>query len=674
MNKKLIIVFVCFCTSILSSQEIKFGKVTTAELEEKFHPVDTTATAAYLYKSRRTYYEYTTSKGFGVVTEVKQRIKIYNKQGFDYATLAINYYKPKKGNKERVSSIKGYSYNLVDGKIVKTKLSKNGIFDERLNKYRAVTKITMPNIKEGTVVEIKYLITSPYPYSIDDLQFQYNIPVKKLRYKVEIPEYFVFNLRFKGYLKINSTKTIEGGSINWTTRTRTQNRSLAGASISSSINNHKKEFIVNVYSFNEEDIPSLRDDEPYVNNIHNYRGGVEFELTSTKFPDSMLKFYTTSWKDVVKTIYKSPSFGNELEKSNYFKKDLSFVLASAKNDQEKLMIVLQFVKSKVKWNNFNSKYTDVGVKKAYKEGVGNSADINLMLTSMLRQSGLKAYPILISTRSHGMSFFPTRDGFNYIISGVKINNKLIYLDATEKYSAPNVLPLRVVNWKGRIIYNDEDSEWVDLTPSNYALDENYMSIAFDDEMEITGMMRTKYTNLNALNYRSKNNHIKEKVVIEALENKYDIEIDDFKISNERNILKPLVRTFKFNREGLVEEINGKMYISPLFFLTTKLNPFKLKERKFPVDYGVLLKDKNTINIKIPEGYKVESVPANIAIGISDNIGVFRYKVIATATKLMIVSQLQINEAIITPKYYQELKEFYNQMIKKQTEKIILIKK
>jgi hypothetical protein len=651
MRKEILTLLFCLVTLITYSQEYKFGKISKEALEEKVYAKDSVADAVYLYKSRRTYYSYNTSTGFNVITEVKKRVKIYNKKGFDYATFTINYYKPEDGEKERVSSIKGYTFNLVDGEIKKTKLSKKSIFDERLNKYRGETKITMPNIKEGSVIEIKYQITSPFSSSIDDLQFQYNIPVKKLLYKVEIPEYLVFNQRMKGYYLLQAKKEFKSGRIG-----------------------NDLNYRINISKYEGENIPALRDDEPYVSSIHNYRGGVKFELTSTKYPNSMLKYYTTSWEDVVKTIYKSSSFGNELEKTNYFKKDLSVILAPIKTDQEKMIAVYEFVKSKVKWNDFNGKYTDSGVRKAYKEGVGNVADINLMLTAMLREAGLNAKPILISTRNHGTSFFPTREGFNYIISGVKINDKLIYLDATEKYSAPDVLPLRAVNWNGRIINNKENSEWVDLIPTNYASEDNYAAILFDEDMEVSGMMRSKYTNLYALNYRSKNNHLKKEVVVEALENKYNIEIDDFKITNKKNTIKPLVRMFKFNSEDLVEEINGKLYLSPLLFLTQTVNPFKLDERKFPVDYGVPFKDKNTISIKIPEGYQVESLPENIAIGISDRIGVFRYKVVVTPGKIMIVSQLQINKAIITPEYYQELKEFYNQMIKKQKEKITLIKK
>lgn len=647
MKRKTLTMLFYIVTIAIYAQEYKFGKVSKAELEEKVYAKDSVANAVYLYKYRRTYYTPTVS---GTITEVKQRIKIYNKKGFDFATFSIDYYKPKSGEKQRISSVKGNVFNLVEGKVVKTKLSKKNIFDERTDKYWAKKKITMPNIKEGTIVELKYTIISPSTSSINDLQFQYNIPVEKLIYKVEIPEFLVFNQRMKGYYFLPVKKSSRVGRIG-------------------------KDFTYNigVNTYKGNNIPALRDDEPYVSNIHNYRGGIKFELTSTKYPNSMLRYYSTSWEDVVKTIYKSSSFGAELENISYFKKELPLILGASTSDLEKLVKVLQFVKSKVKWNGFNSKYTDVGVKKAYKEGTGNVADINLMLTAMLRKAGLNANPILISTRSHGVSFFPTREGFNYVIVGVKINDKIIYLDATEKYSAPNLLPIRTVNWKGRIIYDDKNSDWVDLIPKKYSLDENYVSISFDDEMEVFGMMRTKYTNQNGLNYRSRNNHLKDDTVIETLENKYKIEIEDLKISNKEDVLKPLIRAIKFTGEDLVEEINGKIYISPLFFLTAKINPFKLKERKFPVDFGVPLKDKNTINIKIPAGYKVESLPENLGIGMSSNLAVFRYKAVANSSKITVVAQLQINKAIITPEYYQELKMFYTKLIEKQTQKIVLIK-
>ncbi len=188
----------CFSVSVFT-QNYDFGKVSKEELQEKFNPLDSSASATYLYKYRRTYFEYKQEKGFELVTEIQERIKIYNKEGFEYATKKV--YLHKNGSdEEQLNSLKAYTYNLQDGKIEETKLEKNGIFDTEQSKYRNETKFTMPDIKEGSIVEYKYKIYSPFYWSVDDFVFQYDIPVKKMEAIFETPEYFNFKVNMKGFL------------------------------------------------------------------------------------------------------------------------------------------------------------------------------------------------------------------------------------------------------------------------------------------------------------------------------------------------------------------------------------------------------------------------------------------------------------------------------------------
>ena len=76
--------------------------------------------------------------------------------------------------------LKAYTYNLIDGKIDEVKLKKDGVFKEEISKYFDQNKITMPNIKEGSIIEYKYTVTSPFFSNVDEFVFQYDIPVKKL--------------------------------------------------------------------------------------------------------------------------------------------------------------------------------------------------------------------------------------------------------------------------------------------------------------------------------------------------------------------------------------------------------------------------------------------------------------------------------------------------------------
>ncbi len=663
---------------VVLAQDYKFGKVSKEELTEKFYPLDSTADAAYIYKSRRTHYEYG-STGFEIINTYHTRLKIYNTEGFKFANFVIPFYRPEKGKSESVNSLKAYTYNInKNGKIEEDKLSKDNIFDETKSKFRHVKKITMPNLKEGSIVEITYSISSPYINYIDDLQFQYSIPVKKLDYNIEIPEWLVFSKKPKGYFLVSPKETQRNGSINIRSKTRTTTRVVGigtgGTSVGSSWSNNRIDLVYNKSTYETENIPALKDDEPFVSNIQNYRGGAKYELVGTRYPNSMIESFSNTWESVSKEISKASNFGGELERTSYYKKDLENILQNKVTEEEKTIAIFQFVKDKIKWNDYYGIFSNDGVRKAYKDRVGNVADINLILTSMLRSANLNADPVLVSTRSNGIPFSPTIDGFNYVISLVEFSaGGFMLLDATEPFSSPNILPRRALNWNGRRISKNGNSSWIRLTSSTTAAQENNIMINISDDLKVKGLLRTKFFNLDALTYRRNHNHLNEEDIITNLEEKSNIEIEDFKLVNKKVVEKPVIRNVKFNSEDLIESINGKLYIEPLLFLSQHKNPFKLEERKFPVDFTSPWSIKNVVSIRLPKGYKAENLPESLAIGLPENLGVFKFQVTEAAGKINTICVLQFNSAIVAPQHYSALKDFYGKLVKKESEKIVLVK-
>lgn len=122
------------------AQKNELGEVTKEELEQKSHPTDPSAYAAILFAKGTTYMDYSTSNGFMIVTEVDTKIKIYNKDGYDWANKIISYYSSDNGD-ETVDVNKAVTYNLIDGKVVKTKLKKEGEFTEQVNKFYKQKKL-----------------------------------------------------------------------------------------------------------------------------------------------------------------------------------------------------------------------------------------------------------------------------------------------------------------------------------------------------------------------------------------------------------------------------------------------------------------------------------------------------------------------------------------------------
>ena len=668
MKKQLLIILMCFYTSIIFSQEIKFGKITKQELQERIHPLDSLAQAAYLNINKEVFIEYTSNQGWQLVTLVSKRIKIYKKEAAKYATEEIKLYK-RGGVDERVSDLKAYTYNLENGKIKKEKLQKSQIFETETSESWFTQKFTMPKINDGSVVEFKYRKTSPYFEHIDNIYLQYNIPVNKIDVLVKIPEYFIYKIHYKGYLQMTFNQEVKNKVIRYSYR---EGNGTAGSNTTKYNESIDLRYVY--YNLNKENVPAIDTRELYVSSINNYRSSAQFELNSILMPNSQPRYYATSWDAVAKRIYKTAAFGEELEKSSYYKSDLENLLNGKTSEFEKAAAIFQFVKSKIKWNGTYGKYVIQGVRKAYKENTGNVAEINVALTSMLRSAGLNANPVLVSTRAYGVSMFPTIKGFNYVVSSVAFSDGSFALfDATDPYSLPNMMPVRTINWNGRLVKKDGTSLAINLIPTNHSTNDINLSVKMSADGIVSGLMRSKLTNYNAYNYRLKYNHIKESEVKAKVEQDYNIEIENFRISNKENIGKPINQLAKFSSEDLIEEITGKLYIQPLLFLSKHTNPFKLNDRKFPVDFNAPWIDKNTVSIQIPEGYKVEAIPEPSAISMSDNLGVFKFQVTLVGNKIKTMSVVQFNKAIITPDYYKELKEFYNRMVKKQTEKIVLVK-
>ncbi len=633
----------------LWSQTYKFGKVSKEELAEAFYPLDSSANAAILYSERKINFEYSDDEGFIIKEDHFVRMKIYNPEGYDYATKKIKTYKAEGGDKERVYNIKANTYNLENGEITKTKLAKKNIFDEELSRYYDVTKFSMPNLKPGCVVEWKYSIKNPFITTIDEIILQTSIPIKKIKARVAIPVYFAYNRNLKGHLKIPIQKTEKLRTIH------NKERIL--------------EFLETIHEIEKTDVPALKE-EAYSGNIDNYNSGLVYELSYTHYPNSLKKSFASNWESIVKKIYKHKSFGNQLSKKNHFEEDLNNILSS--DSQDKMYVIFDFVKNKITWNEYYGYLSHDGVKKAYKEGVGNVADINLTLVSMLQEAQYEAYPVLVSTISHGIPLFPTLSGFNYVIAAVKTEDGYVLLDATDKNAVPDVLPKRALNFLGRIIRETGDSEWIELYPKKHAVSKTVINAKFT-ENGINGHARKTINNSALLNYRSETRSLSEEERTEWLEKEYEnLEILNSRFTNLDDLTKDVIESIQFETELYYEEIGGKIYINPLLYTGIQSNPFTLEKRDFPVFFNTPWADVNTINMSIPEDYRIESIPENATFSLPNELGIYQLNIAQNGNKLQINMKMIINDPVIAPSGYPALKSFYNQIITKQKERIVLV--
>ncbi|MES2545851.1 MAG: transglutaminase [Bacteroidota bacterium] len=671
MKKSILFIVMLMLGGInLFAQKHELGSVTINELKERSFANDTSAAAAVLYEKGKTFFEYSQSEGFQLITETEVKIKIYKKDGLELANKSVGFYTGGTSD-EKISFSKAVTYNLVNGAIEKTKLKSDGQFIEKKTKSWSLNKITMPNVKEGSIIEYKYTIKSPYFSTLPDWEFQRDIPVVYSEYMTNIPDYYKYNVYRKGFIFPLETVKKTRKTITLISKERTGATMRKAAA--TNITTNELEYVDTQTIYKLENIPALKE-EAYVNNIKNYTASVQHELSQIEMPNSGIQSLSISWDNVVKKIYENEDFGNQLNKTGYFDDDLKVILAGLTERDDKINAVFKYVKSRMNWNETFGYTCDDGVKKAYIDKIGNVAEINLMLTAMLRYAGLEANPVLLSTRANGISMYPSRTAYNYVIAAVEVENDLILLDATNKSTLPNILPVRDLNWFGRIIRKNGTSAEVDLTPKMISKDIINLMVKINEKGEIEGKLREQYFDYNAFGFRDKYGNISKESYLQQLEKKYNnIEIGEYDLANKSDFDKPVTETYSFKHNNSTDVIGDKMYFSPLLFFSETINPFKQEVREYPVDFAYPYQDKYLVNIIIPEGYIVETVPSPIALVFGEGIAGFKFNISNTGKQIQVSAILDINTSIVSSGNYADLKMFFSEIIKKQTEKVVLKK-
>ena len=666
-----LVVLLFFVVLKINAQKtpLKFGDVSHEELTLKEYEKEPDAPAVILCDFEIINIDYLAGN-FMVKYKRFRRVKIFRKEGYDWATFTIPLFKNKEDNlNETVLSLKGFTYNLVNGKIEKTKLDKSSIFIEKVSDKKSEMKFTMPDVKEGSIIEFSYTKNSDFLSEIDPWSFQEAIPVAYSELYFKVPEYFNYLHISSGY---ESFAVVDKSSEQRTvTFVSSQRNYMTGNPTSYRSGNVV--FKVNVDHFVAKDLPSLKS-ENYVGNLNDYRQRIEFQLATTKFGNNVKDFLGT-WESIDKKMTEDADhFGPNMTKKGFYKDIIDSINTKYSDPGEKALAITAYVSSKMKWNKDYDYMPDENIKKAFDEGTGSSADINALLISMLRAGGLEAEPVIISTRSNGQihPIYPLLSKYNDLIAAVFIGDKIILLDATDRNVPPGVLPEDCLNGKGRCI-SEKHSIWVNLNPvENYSVT-TVGNVSLKDG-KFNGGITKKSTGYAALDSRSKFKSDGDDKFLEGVKKNnpgWNI-LDHSYISPDNTGLQ---FTEKYNLETDENIINSgdNIYFNPVITGALSENPFKNESRKFPVDFGEPIRQQYIITIGLPAGYTVEEIPKSLQYMMPDKSASFKYLAQKNDSTIQVLTSLVINKGLYLPDEYKNLREFFGMVVQKDKEQIVLKK-
>lgn len=632
--------------AVAQKPPVKFGDVSKEELEMKVYDKDSSAAAVILADYGESVILYSESSGFKVEFERITRIKILKKAGYEWANFEIPLYHEGNSDKETISGLKGITYNLEGGKIVESKVKGNDAFEEEYNESLDIVKLALPDVKEGSVIEITYRIFSDFLVEFRDWEFQSTIPAVLSEYRARIPEYFHYEKYMQGYLPL----TINEEKIN-----------------------NSVDFRENAYRWAIHDVPAFKE-EPYMTTYKDYISRMNFELAYTHFPNRPVQPIIGTWADISEKLQQNTYLGAAVKGNGFLRKIVEQITADITEPAAQIDAISHYVKQNVVWNGNRRKFISTSLRKALDDKKGSSADINLLFASMLEKQGFEVYPVLVSTRDHGFvrTSSPMLDQFNYVICAVKIEDQYFLLDATERLLPTGVLPERCLNGDGLMIAGKKE-QWLPLASSVRSKSLVTAQVNVTAEGIIKGSIKFDNTGYDAFYKRKEFFSNGEEEFAKSMFDGKTWAIGEVSISNSEKLSENFIHEYAIEVSDHATIAGDVIYLNPFIYLLEEENPFKMEKREYPVDFGSPFDRIYISQITIPEGYDVEELPASQMFRLPDNGGKYLRNVVRNGNVITVTSMLNINMPIFTQLEYPNLREFYSLMIAKQEEQIVLKK-
>ncbi|CAI8860330.1 transglutaminase domain-containing protein [Chryseobacterium sp. IT-36CA2] len=643
--KKIIVLVLCAANAIMLNAQKKYEflnppKFNDADLSKVKSLLDENAPAEILYKSA--YFMVDANTG-NLHKRYYYRVKIYDKdKAEDWLNLEIPIYNVGT-NRESLGKFKAFTYNLENGNVVPVKVEKSSQYKSKENKYVTLTKFAFPSVKNGSVLEYQYEIVSPFRFIIPEVLIESDTPSLNTEYVLDAPINMSYNVNYTGEMTPKYREMEE--------------RNLYGAQY-------------RTYRFAFENIKGFKT-EKFVRNDRNFRTKIGAELNSTNFGE--LKLYSSSWDQIGKRLYESDDFGGELKRTKLAKENMPAAVSGMKTDLEKANAIFSYVQKTFTWNKDRGVYTEDGIKKLVETKIGNAAEINLFLVMMLREAGLKADPLVISTVENGIINLvsPNISNMNFVLAAVNLDNQLHIYDATSKQSSLDEIPLKNWNQFGILVTKEKtlQIQMSNLKSSNTFLTAN---AKINDDGSISGTYSDRDTGAYAMYVKDSYDDNAEKYKKQYKEN-FSMDFTDINSKVLEN--GDFESSMKFSSSNLIDRVGKKMIINPMLFLSKSSNEFDQTEvRRYPIDFGSPTTKVKKVTLEIPEGYVIEEMPKEKKIVTEDKEISYSYSIEQKGNKLEITTTTKIGSSDYPKEYYPAFKQIWGVASKFENQVISLIKK
>ncbi|MFY7964040.1 MAG: DUF3858 domain-containing protein [Chitinophagaceae bacterium] len=659
----LLVCFLCFSQNIRNE---KFGVIKVDDFSPKSSILTNDDDAIVLSDVGSSEFVGNNNGYFTILYKRHKKILIKKKTAFDRATVEVKLYQGNVNTEEVLDNLEAATHNLENGMIVSTKLNKESIIKEKFDKLHIKKKFTLPNVKEGSIIEYSFTIKKQDD-RLSSWYFQDDCPTLWSEYQVTIPPMFnyvvVKNGDYKKLLVVDSMRKIF------------KNYAILipgnGAYSSSSIQSFSGDAKWALWAM--KDVPAYKK-ESFVANHSQYITAFNFQLHSIRYSEINSYQVIKSWFQTASDLLKSEWFGQlfDKEKNEWVENEATKIVGETIGIDAAKKIFTSVRDEFMCDDHFAILLSD-DVKKIYKQKKGSVADINLLLTAMLKSKGFTAEPVILSTRGNGKITETTAmlNEFDYTICQLNFDSTIYYLDASNSKNGFGKLPSFCYNGYGRVI--TQIPNLINLS-ADYLRESKTTTIFIanndSNKMEASFESRLGLQESNSVREELSQNNTKAFFSKITKGYSFEVKTENEEIENLKNYDEPIA--VKYDMKFSIGD-DDIIYFNPLLAEITKENIFKAEKRVCPVEMPFLIDETYILDMEIPKGYVVDEMPKSVRSKLNENEGLFEYLITNKSGRIQLRCKFKLEKSNYEADDYESLRSFFGLMINKQAEQIVFKK-
>jgi len=424
-------------------------------------------------------------------------------------------------------------------------------------------------------------------------------------------------------------------------------------------------------------------------------------------PAIKAKFAVAAWRDLTTLVYFAPSqfeiqgykgdmttwkdfglFQNSLNAGRdvlpqHVIDKVNSLTAGITDVKEKIRILYEYLQQNTRyisiqlgiggWQPYEATYVAA-------KGYGDCKALANYMHSLLKAANIRSvYTIVYAGRSayaktRLIEDFPSNQ-FNHVILCVPLDKDSVWLECTDQNIPAGYMSDFTANRKALMI--TEEGGVLVSTP-RYGLNENEQIRTIQAVMDNSGSLNmsvnTVYTCVQQDELSSMIHSLSKEKVERYLQRRFQLstyEVNHFNYSEKKSSAPKIDEQLTISVPNYATVSGKRIFITPN--ILNKAGAYLTEDSLRQTDFVLApaYRDKDLVEIKIPEGYGIESFPKNISL--HTKFGTYSISAKLENNKIIYSRTRELYEGSYPPADQKEIISFYNEIYKADRARIVLVK-